>query len=227
MSQPIKIVMLGASGAVGAFVLDTLLRQPKAQVTSLGRRILERRAISGPAFFDQEVVDVLDPASYREALAGNDTAICTLGVGQPSQMTREEFLRVDRDAVLDFARECKAAGVRHFSLLSAVGSDASSRFFYPRSKGQLEDGLRALQFERLSLIHPSMILTPTNRYGFLQGLTLLLWPWLSLAMLGPLRPYRGVRVEDLGRAMALDALQSGSGEKILTWDDFGSLNRAG
>jgi hypothetical protein len=42
---------------------------------------------------------------------------------------------------------------------------------------------------------------------------------------GPLRPYRGVRVEDLGRAIALDAIQSGPGEMVLTWDDFKFLNK--
>jgi uncharacterized protein YbjT (DUF2867 family) len=225
MSRNLKILILGASGATGGHALDALLAHPDvAQVTSLGRRKLEREA-PGPVVLEQRIVDILDPATYRDALSGHDAALCALGVGQPSQMTREDFLRVDRDAVLDFAKACKGAGISRFSLLSAVGSDAQSRFFYPRAKGQLEEGLRALMFERLSLFHPSMILTPKNRYGLSQAVVLKLWPWLNWALWGPLRPYRGVRVEDLGRAMALDATRSGPGEKTLTWDDFEFLNR--
>jgi uncharacterized protein YbjT (DUF2867 family) len=220
--EPIKIVMLGASGAVGTEALQVLLERPEVQVTSLGRRRLDREAPG----LSQHLIDVCDPASYEAHLASHSVAICTLGVGQPSRVGREEFLRIDRDAALAFGTACKAAGVKHFSLLSAVGADARSRFFYVRSKGQLEDGLRALCFESLSLVEPSMILTPKNRYGLLQGLTLLLWPAIDLLLWGPLRKFRGVRVEDLGRALAQDALHWRPGERRLTWNDFQALTRA-
>ena len=38
------------------------------------------------------------PASYRAHLAGHDCAICTLGVAQPPEMSRDEFVRIDQDA---------------------------------------------------------------------------------------------------------------------------------
>jgi len=213
--------MLGASGAVGGQALKALLERPEVQVTSLGRRALDLQA----AKLAQFIIDVSDPASYQAHLAGQDAALCTLGVGQPSKMSREEFLRIDRDAVLAFGKACKAAGIRHFSLLGAVGSDPQSSFFYPRTKGQLEEGLSALGFESLSLFQPSMILTPTNRYGLSQAVVLKLWPLLDRFLLGSWRKFKGVRVEDLGRAMALDALQARLGERRLTWDDFQALNR--
>jgi uncharacterized protein YbjT (DUF2867 family) len=226
MNSPLKIVMLGASGAVGGHALKVLLGQPTvAHITSLGRRTLDHQSRTAGLVLDQRVVDVLDPASYRAFLGGHDTALCALGVGQPSKMSREEFLRVDRDAVLAFGKACRDAGIRHFSLLCAVGADSKSAFFYPRTKGQLEDGLAALGFERLSFFEPSMILTPKNRYGLLQGLTLALWPLVDRCLHGPLRRFRGVRVEDLGRAMALDALRREPGLRRLTWDDFQDLNR--
>ena len=227
MPSPIKVVMLGASGAVGTCALKALLTLPQiTSITTLGRRPLGYQSQIAGLQLEEKIVDVLDPSSYQAFLHGHSVAICTLGVGQPSKTGREEFLRVDRDAVLAFAKACKDAGVSHFSLLSAVGADSKSGFFYPRSKGQLEDGLRALKFERLSLFHPSMILTPKNRYGFTQGLTLAVWPWLDLLLWGPLKPLRGVKVEDLGWAMARDAAQTGAGEMVLTWDDFQFLNRA-
>jgi uncharacterized protein YbjT (DUF2867 family) len=224
MAEPKKIVMLGASGAVGGQALRTLLTQSSvAQITVLVRRDLGLKvSLAGP-HLDQQIVNVLDPASYQALLPGHHTALCTLGVGQPSKVSREQFLRVDRDAVLAFGKACKAAGVSHFSLLAAVGVSAQSSFFYAKAKGQLEDGLRALNFERLSLFEPSMILTPENRYGWSQALLLKLWPKLDALLQGPLRKYRGVKVEDLGRAMALDAVYPGSGENTLTWDQFQDL----
>ena len=161
--QPVSVVMLGASGAVGGQVVSTLLKCPDVKrLTLLGRKPVP--GITGPTL-EQHTVDALSAAAYQHLLAGHDCAVCTLGVGQPSLMSKDEFLRIDRDAVIDFATACRKAGVRHFELLTAVGANARSPSFYLRTKGELQEALIALKFERLSLIQPSMILTPTNRYG--------------------------------------------------------------
>lgn len=212
---------MGATGAVGGQALKALLGRPGVEVTVLSRR---KPGFEHPAL-TQHLVDVLDPRSYAAFLPGHQAALCALGVGQPSKMSREEFLRVDRDAVLAFGQACKAAGIPHFSLLSAVGADAGSSFFYPRTKGQLEDGLRAMGFESLSLFQPSMILTPTNRYGLMQGVTLAVWPWFDAILHGGLKKFRGVKVEALGRAMAADALAHPPGVRTLSWDGFQGLKQ--
>jgi hypothetical protein len=80
--------------------------------------------------------------------------------------------------------------------------------------------LRALGFARLSLFHPSMILTPRNRYGLSQAIILMVWPLLTPLLVGPLRKYRGVRVVDLGAAMARNLVRPGQGEEVLDWDQI-------
>lgn len=216
-----SVVMIGATGAVGTEVVKTLIHQDSVTaLTLLGRREFE--GLSHPKI-TQHLVDVLDPATYREHLDDAHVALCTLGVGEPSQVSKETFLMIDRDAVLDFASAAREAGVAHFELLSSIGADSSSKSYYLRGKGELEDGLRALGFERLSLFHPSMILTPTNRYGFTQALTLAVWPKLKPLLAGPLRKFRGIEVERLGRAMALNLDRGATGVEVLEWDDFVDL----
>jgi uncharacterized protein YbjT (DUF2867 family) len=225
-----RILLFGATGAVGGEALKTLLTLPQVEkVTAIGRRKADI-----PADLDlshkliQEAVDLNDPAAYSGYLKGHTHAICALGVGQPSKMSREEFVRIDRDLVLIIARACREAGVTGFSLLSAVGANAQSSFFYSKLKGQLEEGLRGLGFERLRLFHPSMILTPTNRYGSLQGFLLRFWPLLNPVLMGSLSKVRGIRVEELGKAMALSAVSDDEpGVKIFHWADFKILIRKG
>jgi uncharacterized protein YbjT (DUF2867 family) len=38
-----------------------------------------------------------------------------------------------------------------------MGADATSRFLYPRTKGQLEQDLRALAFPSLTIVRPGLI----------------------------------------------------------------------
>lgn len=217
----LRVVMVGATGAVGNHAARTLASmRAVARLTVLGRRLapgLEAPLESSTVV--QHQVDVLDPRSYDGLLSGHQAAVCCLGVGEPSKISREEFLRIDKEAVLDFATACKGAGVRHFELLSSVGVDSKSRYFYLRAKGELEDALRALSFERLSLFHPSMILTPENRYGISQAVMLAVWPKLKPLLGGGLRKYRGIAVERLGSAMARNVLVSGHGEETLEWDE--------
>ena len=218
-----RVVVLGATGAVGAAVVRSLLARGSAvPLTLLGRRTAAH--LDAPSV-TQHAVDVFRPESYRALIDGHQAAVCTLGVGEPSKASREEFVRVDRDAALGFATACKERGVRHFELLGSVGANARSRQFYLRTKGELEEGLRALSFHRLSLFRPSMILTPTNRYGVSQAVTLAVWPRLDPVLRGPARKLRGVRLERLGAAMANNLFTTGKGAEVLYWDDFERLAR--
>lgn len=115
-----------------------------------------------------------------------------LGVGQPSKVSKEEFLAIDKIAIINFAKACKQAGIRHFQLLLSVGSNAKSASFYLRTKGELIEALTELHFEQMSIFQPSMILTPKNRYGLMQGITLKVWPWLNTLFVGIAIKYKGV-----------------------------------
>lgn len=219
MNENKSIVMIGATGAVGSQVVKTLIDMDQIdQITLLGRRLLEEVNSSK---ITQHTVDVLNPESYRQQLSGHAIAISTLGVGQPSKISKEQFVKIDKDANLDFGTACKTAGVQHFQLLSSVGVDAKSNSFFLRSKGELEEGLKALEFDRLSLFHPSMILTPENRYGISQAITLAVWPLLQPILLGPLRKFRGVEVARLGSAIANNSVRPNTRSvEVLEWDDF-------
>lgn len=210
MSKSLSVAMLGASGAVGSEVVNTLLSMPELkQLTLLGRREITLPTSAKSKSVSQHVIDIDASATWAPLVAGHESAVCTFGVGESSKVSKAELTHIDKDVVIAFATICKQVGVKHFELLNSVGADARSRSFYLRTKGELCDALIALNFERLSLFQPSMILTPTNRYGITQALTLAFWPGLSRLMLGPTRKYRGIRVETLGAAMAKNLATDG------------------
>ncbi len=234
MSATSKAVFLGATGAVGRNALGAAISSSHfAGVTMLGRRPLPPEdPLAVAPKLTQHVVDVFDAATYESLLAGHDVAICTLGVGQPTKVPRDEVLRTDVDAVVLFAAACKRQGIRHFSLLTAVGANAKSGMWYLRMKGELEDKIKDLRFARCSFFRPSMLLTPHNRYGLSQGLLLYIWPAIDWMFAGPLRKYRGIRVSDLGRAMVKNAenppvTPAVDGVEYIDWDGFAAILRKG
>ena len=224
MSEALSAVVLGATGAVGSETVRALLRGG-CRVTTLGRRPLELDATADErSRLTQHTVDVFDPGSYRALLPGHAVAIATFGVGQPSKVPKEEFLRVDITCVDAFATSCREAGIPRFSLMTSMGSDPTSRFDYLRLKGELEERVGALGFERVSVFQPSMLITKTNRYGPVQGLFLFVFRHANWLLPGPWRRFRGIRVEALGEAIARDAMQGGTGFERLRWDQFVGLS---
>jgi uncharacterized protein YbjT (DUF2867 family) len=219
--EKLSIVMMGSSGAVGTETVNMLL-----QFTNIKRLTLLGRKTNpniNNEFVEQHKINILDSNSYKNVLAGHSVAICTLGVGEPSKISKEEFIEIDKTAVLDFAKACKEKGVKHFELLASVGINPKSSSFYLRTKGELVEELKALNFERLSIFQPSMILTETNRYGISQAITLKVWPLLKPLLLGSLKKYRGIPVSILGEAMAKNIVTNKQGYEILQWSEFYSI----
>ncbi|KAM8819598.1 oxidoreductase HTATIP2 isoform 3-T4 [Rhynchonycteris naso] len=68
------------------------------------------------------------------------------------------FVRVDRDYVLKSAELAKAGGCKHFNLLSSKGADKSSSFLYLQVKGEVEDRVEELKFDRYSIFRPGVLL---------------------------------------------------------------------
>jgi uncharacterized protein YbjT (DUF2867 family) len=216
-----NIIILGASGAVGSQALATL--QNIAGIDKIS--LLNRREMKGLGNkVIEHVVDVLDAKTYKTFIPNHETAICTLGIGEPSKVSKEEFIKIDKTAVIEFAKACKTGEVKHFHLLASVGISPKSRSLYLRTKGELVEALKALNFERLSIFKPSMILTPNNRYGWTQGLTLAVWPKLHWMMQGSAKKYRGIRVETLGAAIAANTVTTGTGYEELCYEDFIELS---
>lgn len=218
-----SVVMLGATGALGGHTLLALITYPQVdRVTLLGRRSISDVTNSN---IHQEEINIFDTNSYQNLLPGHHTAICTLGVGQPSKISKDDFVKIDKLAVIDFASACKKAGVRHFELLGSIGSNSNSSSFYLRTKGELVNELKALDFERLSIFQPSLIITPTNRYGLSQAFFLIVWPYLKPILRGGLRKYRGVYVELLGKAIAANILSAKKGLETLYWEEFYEITK--
>ena len=63
-----------------------------------------------------------------------DDAFCALGTTIKTAGSRAAFRRVDFGYVVAFARAARAAGARHFMLVSAIGASVRSALFYLPAK---------------------------------------------------------------------------------------------
>lgn len=102
------------------------------------------------------VVDYTRPASFA-ALPAPRCVLIALGTTMAQADSREAFRAADFEAVLTVARAAREAGATHCGLVSALGGNARSKVFYNQVKGEAEDALIALGFERLVIARPSLL----------------------------------------------------------------------
>jgi uncharacterized protein YbjT (DUF2867 family) len=67
------------------------------------------------------------------------------------------FREVDYVLPLQFAIAARSCGAKTLALVTAIGASVDSRFFYARTKGELERDVQAIGFQSLTIVRPSMI----------------------------------------------------------------------
>ncbi|XP_053384877.1 oxidoreductase HTATIP2-like isoform X2 [Mercenaria mercenaria] len=68
------------------------------------------------------------------------------------------FVKVDRDYVVNSAKVAKDAGCSHFQVVTAYGADKNSSILYNKTKGEVEEQLKNINFQRLSIFQPALLL---------------------------------------------------------------------
>jgi uncharacterized protein YbjT (DUF2867 family) len=97
-------------------------------------------------------------------------------------------------------------------VVSSVGADAGSRNFYLRTKGEMEQALRSLGFERLDILRPGLLRGergPERRPGERIGIAVS--PILNLVMRGRLDRYAAIDASSVAGAVAVLAGLDASG----------------
>ncbi len=146
-----RVLIAGATGVVGHALLQQCLADPSvAQIVVLARRPL-------PLAHPKLQVLQVDFAALPQLEIRIDECHIALGSTIKAAGSKAAFRAVDVDAVLAVAKVAQAAGCQKLAVVSALESNAKSPVFYSRVKGEMEDGLRAMNFAQLVLARPSII----------------------------------------------------------------------
>lgn len=158
MVADVKLLLVGATGLVGRHTLNLALSDPRiGSVIAPTRRLLpDHPKLLNPLIdFDNLPAD----ASWWQDI---DAVICTLGTTMKAAGSKEMFYRVDHDYPLAFAQIAQRHGTTTYVLNSAIGANTSSRFFYNKVKGELEQSLAGLGFRTLTMVRPGVIGGPRS-----------------------------------------------------------------
>ncbi|EPK7285254.1 NAD(P)H-binding protein [Citrobacter farmeri] len=200
-----QVLITGATGLVGGHLLRMLLNEPKIHSIAAPTRrpLADMPGVYNP--YDPQLSDAL--AQVTDPV---DIVFCCLGSTRREAGSKEAFIHADYTLVVDTALTGRRLGAQHMLVVSSMGANARSPFFYNRVKGEMEEALIAQAWPKLTIARPSMLLGDRTRQRFSETL---------FAPLFRLLPgnWKSIDARDVARAMLADALSpEHEGVTILT-----------
>ena len=204
-----KVMLLGATGLVGNECLQLLCAEQRISEI----RIFSRAPIPHLNEKIRTLIAPLDAMKDHSEFFAVDAIICALGTTIKKAGSQAAFRMVDYEFPVAAARIAKEHGVKHYLLVSALGSNAQSTVFYNRIKGETENAIIDLSFERTTIVRPSLLVGERQevRRGERIG-----------QFFAPLIPkkYKPVKASSVAQTLVKELLTEGSGTHIIESRDI-------
>lgn len=203
-----KAIVIGATGATGKELLQLLLHDASITgVVALVRKPLYLQH----AKLQVRVINFDRPEQWQDFVRG-DMAFSCLGTTLKAAGSKKAQYKVDYEYQLAFAQAASQNSIPRFILISAGMANPKSLVFYSRMKGQLEQAIRVLNFESLTIFRPGLLSRPgTDRAGEKVSESVLRF-FNKLGLLKKLAP---LPVHQLAKLMILYAKQKSKGIQII------------
>lgn len=190
-----KAIVLGASGLVGSELVRQLVEDQRFEKMYL----LSRKSLD---FKDAKILnytvdfDNLDLFPFEDQV---DTLFIAFGTTLAIAGSKEKQFQIDVEIPTHIMQLAKDAGVKNCVLVSSMGVSEKSIFFYPRMKAQLDQRARAMQFDKLILLKPSML--DGNRKEKRTGEKVGIIIGNLLGKTNLIENYRPVKIEKVAKCM--------------------------
>jgi uncharacterized protein YbjT (DUF2867 family) len=192
-----KAIIVGATGLIGSSCLQYLFHDPTySEVIAIVRRPL----LKNHRKLKEVITDFSNLDKTLSTVTANDV-FCCLGTTIKKAGSQEAFKKVDFSLVLEVANLMRKQGAEKFIVISAIGANRSSKVFYNRIKGEMEEALKGLGYPCLRIIRPSLLLGHREEFRLGEKIGILMSPFWKLLLIGSLKKYRPVEADAVARFM--------------------------
>ena len=190
-------IIFGSSGLIGNELFKTiLLSNTYGKIKIFVRTIPE---VNNPKV---EIIktDFRSLEKYKDKISGDDCYFC-IGTTKKDTPDKSEYTRIEYDIPVRVATIAKENSVNSFFYVSSIGANPKASSGYLKNKGQVEEQLKNLNFKKLAIIRPSLLIG--NRKSFRLG-EIIFTPVMNILTLfafGSLKKYKPIKIENVVKAM--------------------------
>ncbi len=200
-------IILGSSGLTGSYLLELLLNHDEYKNVKIFVR--KKLALSHPKL-KQIVCDLFKLEDYKDEFFA-DVVYCCIGTTKAKTPDLAEYKAIDFGIPVNVAKLCEDNNIPTLSVISAINADKNSKFFYARTKGQMEEKVLRYNIKNIYIYRPSLIYGKREDFRLGEKIGFIVFKTIG-AFLKP--KYRPISGKELANAMVLGA-KTKNGKKIL------------
>ena len=190
-------LIFGSSGLIGNELFKTiLLNNSYDKIKVFVRSIPE---VNNPKV---EIIktDFSNLEQYKDKIIGDDCFFC-IGTTKKDTPNKDEYRRIEYNIPVDVAKIAKTNSVKSFYYVSSIGANPNASSNYLKNKGQVEEQLKNLNFSKLAIIRPSLLIG--NRKSFRLGEVIFtpVMNTLTLFAFGSLKKYKPIKIQIVVKAI--------------------------
>ena len=194
-------LIFGSSGLIGGQLLKILIETNNYNKIKLFVR-------SAPEINDPKIeiieTDFNNLENHKEDIKGDDCFFC-IGTTKQNAPDKNEYRRIEYNIPVEVAQIAKLNLVNSFLYVSSGFAEPKNSGAYLRNKGEVEEGLKKLNFPKLGIMRPSILLgnRKENRVG--EKIGIFVMKMLSPLFLGGLKKMKPIHSKKVAKAMLIVA----------------------
>ena len=212
-----KILVAGSTGLVGKTLITDFLKEHEVIAIS-------RRSFKFPNNVKQELIDFNKDFSLKPA---DHFFIC---LGYPLELLdliymrdkiKPKFEEVDFGLVIKLAKMALDVGIKDISVISSVMADKNSLNHYLKIKGEMEEEIKKLSFNKINIFRPSHLLGEReNKIGLDVQIFEKVTNIFGQVLPSQLKDFKNVEARTLAKNMVTEAFSNKTGVSYFSHKDF-------
>ena len=190
-------LIFGSSGLIGNHLLSVILQNNDYNHIKLFVRSESKNNNSKVEIVQTDFTNL---EKYKDLIVGDDCFFC-IGTTRKNTPDKNEYRRIEYSIPISVAQIAKLNSVKSFIYVSSLGANPSSSGPYLKNKGQVEEELNNLDFSKLAIIRPSILLGKRKEHRLGESIGVYVMQKLSPFFLGKLKKYKPIQAQYVAKAM--------------------------
>ena len=208
-------LIFGSSGLIGSCLLDLIVNDNNY---SKIRLFVRSEPVNTSSKIEIIKTDFNNLKNHKDSIFGDVCFFC-IGTTKKNTPDKNEYINIEYNLPVEVAKLAKSNSVNNFIYISSIGANINSSGLYLKNKGRAEEELKKLNFSKLSIMRPSILLgnRKENRVG--EKIGIFLMKTLSPLFLGKMKKYKPIKVENVAKTM-LHVVQNDYQKTIFESDEI-------
>ena len=208
-------LIFGSSGLIGSHLLDLIVNDNNYSKIKL---FVRSEPVNTSPKIEIIKTDFNNLENHKDSIVGDVCFFC-IGTTRKNTPDKNEYINIEYNLPIEVAKIAKSNSVNYFVYVSSIAANTNASGLYLKNKGRAEEELKKLNFLKLSIMRPSILLGTRKEKRVGEKIGIFAMKTLSPLFLGKMKKYKPVKAKNVAKTM-LNVIQNDYQKTIFESDEI-------